>query len=76
MSVNPHLKAFFADKAAQLAWAEFILDKLNREILERAYAGQPVTGYKEAKDIISASFKELEELFTPKKEREPGSRGV
>lgn len=74
--MNPHLKAFFEDKAAQLAWSEFILDKLSREILELTYAGKPVTGYKEAHDIISASFKELAELCTPKKERKPRDRAV
>lgn len=72
--VNPHLKAFFEDKNAQLAWAEFILDNLNSEVLERTYSGKSVVGYKEAKDIIAASFRELEELFTPKKPRHGGSR--
>lgn len=70
------LKAFFEDKQAQKEWAEFIMAKLNSEVLARTYAGKPVTGYKEAHDIIAASFKELNELFTPKKKRETPDRGV
>ena len=74
--MDPHLKAFFEDKAAQKAWADFLLDKANREILERTYSGKSTTGYKEAIDIISASFKELNEQFTPKKPRKPRARAV
>lgn len=70
------LKEFFEDKQAQKEWAEFVMAKLNEEILARTYAGKDVTGYKEAHDIIAASFKELNELFTPKVKREPKARSV
>jgi archaellum component FlaC len=70
-----HLKAFFADKAAQVAWAEFIVNELNTEALKRVYAGEDTKALKEAKEIIEQSFKKLNELFTPKKERKPVSRG-
>lgn len=70
------LKAFFEDKAAQLAWADFIMDELNADILKRVYAGKEVTGLKEAKDIIGASFKRLNELFTKKPKPRAGKSGV
>jgi archaellum component FlaC len=72
--VNPHLKAFFEDKAAQLAWSEFILNELSEEALRRVYKGQDTAAIKEAHDIISKSFKTLGELFTPKKPRKQASR--
>jgi hypothetical protein len=68
------LKAFFEDKAAQLAWSEFILNELNEEALRRVYKGQDTTAIKEAHDIVSKSFKKLNELFTPQKKREPRTR--
>lgn len=74
--MNPHLKAFFHDKGAQAAWAEFIVEQLNAEALKRVYAGKDTRALAEAKDIIAASFKELNELFTPKKKREPKERAV
>ncbi len=76
MNVNPYLKAFFEDKAAQQAWAEFILAELNEEALERVYLGKDTTAVKEAKEVIEASFRKLNALFTPKKKREPKPRGV
>ena len=72
--MNPHLKAFFEDKAAQKAWAEFIVNELNDEALRRVYKGEDTKALKEAHDIISKSFKSLNELFTPKKKREATPR--
>lgn len=74
--MNPHLKAFFNDKEAQKAWAEFILDELNEEVLRRVYSGEDTAALKEAKDVIAASFKKLNELFTPKKPRTRKERAV
>lgn len=74
--MTPHLKAFFEDKEAQKAWAEFILNTLNEEALKRVYRGEDTAAVKEAHDIISASFKKLSELFTPKKPRKPRERAV
>lgn len=66
-----HLKAFFEDKQARLEWAEFINIVMNQEVLNRVYAGKDVTGYKEARAIITASFKELNELFEKKPKPQP-----
>lgn len=74
--MNPHLKAFFDDKAAQLAWAEFILEEMNTEALRRVYNGEDTKALKEARDIIDKSFKSLNELFTPKKKEKPSDRAV
>jgi hypothetical protein len=68
------LHEFFQDKDAQKAWADFIMQELNAESIRRVYAGKDVTGLKEAKDIIAQSFKKLNELFTPKKERKASTR--
>jgi hypothetical protein len=65
------LKAFFEDKAAQKEWAEFIMDTLNEEALLRVYSGKNTDALKEARDIISKSFKKLNELFTPKPNQRP-----
>jgi hypothetical protein len=72
--MNPHLKAFFEDKAAQRAWADFILNELNEEALKRVYKGGDTAAVKEAHDIISTSFRKLAELFTPKKKEKPVTR--
>jgi hypothetical protein len=69
------LHEFFQDKDAQKAWADFIMEQLNEETIKRVYAGTEVQRLKEAKDIISASFKKLNELFTPKKPRTTATRG-
>jgi hypothetical protein len=69
------LPAFFKDKEAQKDWADFIMEELNAETIKRVYAGKDVSGLKEAKDIISASFKKLNELFTEKKPRKATTRG-
>jgi hypothetical protein len=74
--MNPHLKAFFHDKHAQVAWAEFILSELNEEALKRVYAGTDTKAIAEARIIIEHSFKKLRELYTPKKPRKPRERAV
>ncbi|TQF41171.1 hypothetical protein UNPF46_08605 [Bradyrhizobium sp. UNPF46] len=61
-----HLKAFFQDKEAQKEWADFIMAQLNEEALLRVYAGKDTGDLKEARNVISKSFKKLNELFTPK----------
>ena len=45
------------------------LAELDAEALRRVYKGEETTALKEARDIISQSFKKLNELFTPKKKR-------
>jgi archaellum component FlaC len=74
--MTDYLKAFFEDKAAQKAWAEFILEELNEEALRRVYKGKDTAAVKEAHDIISASFKKLAALYTPKKKQNPTERNV
>jgi hypothetical protein len=61
-----HLKEFFENKAMMKAWADFIIETLNEEALERVYKGKETAAIKEAHTIISKSFKELAELFTEK----------
>jgi len=63
------LPAFFKDKEARQEWADFIMEELNQEALKRVYAGADTAALKEARDIISKSFKKLAQLYTPKKER-------
>jgi hypothetical protein len=65
------LKDFFDDKQAQLEWAQFINDTMSEAIIARVYAGKDVTGYKEARAIITASFKKLNELFQKKPKPQP-----
>ena len=36
--MNPRLKEFFDNKDAEIAWADFVLDKLKREILVCAHS--------------------------------------
>lgn len=71
-----YLKAFFRDKTAQKEWADFIIEILNREALERVYAGKDTAAIKEAKQIIERSFKELKALFTEKPKAQVEDRGV
>jgi hypothetical protein len=69
-----HLKAFFHDKEAQKEWAEFIMETLNEEALLRVYGGKDTGDLKEARNIISKSFRRLNELFTPKAKPRPKQR--
>lgn len=73
---NEALKAFFHDKAAQKAWADFIIYYLDQEAVDRVRKGKDVTGLKEARDIISRSFKELNQLFSEKTKVQVENRGV
>lgn len=70
------LKQFFENKSAQKEWADFIIETLNQEALERVYKGQDTTAIKEAHHIIAKSFKKLNELFTPKPRRSAKRRAV
>jgi hypothetical protein len=74
--MNPLLKAFFQDKPTQEAWANFIIETLNEDALQRIYNGEDTSAVKEAREIIEKSFKRLAELCTPKRERKPRERGV
>ena len=65
------LKEFFENKQAQLEWANFINETMNNEVLTRVYKGQEITGYKQAREIIAASFKELSAIFEKKPKQRP-----
>lgn len=76
MTVNPLLKQFYDDPNLKEAWAAFIIEELNQEALRRVYKGEDTAAIKEAKDVIAASFKRLNELFQPKKPKRPPVRAV
>ena len=71
-----HLKAFFHDKQARDEWNAFVSTVMDEEALKLVYAGKETAAIKEARAIINRSFKKLDELFTPKKKREPKNRSV
>jgi hypothetical protein len=70
------LKDFYDDKQLQKDWAAFMIETLEEEALARVYAGKDTTAVKEAHDIITKSFKRLNDLFTPKRKRTVTNRAV
>lgn len=73
--MNP-LKQFYDNQPLKEAWAQFIIETLNDEALRRVYAGRDTSALKEASDIITKSFAQLNEQFAPKKKRTPKTRAV
>ncbi len=70
------LREFYNDKAMQEAWADFMVETLNEEILKRAYAGKSTDALPEARNVIQASFASLRDRYEPVEKREVENKGV
>lgn len=70
------LQEFYNDIHMQNAWAAFIVEVLETEIIKRAYKKEDTKDLAEARKIIEKSFVTLAERFEVKKEREVDIKGV
>lgn len=70
------LQEFYNDIHMQNAWAAFIVEVLETEIIKRAYKKEDTKDLAEARKIIEKSFVTLAERFEVKKEREVEIKGV
>lgn len=68
--MNP-LNSFYNNTHEREAVRGFMLETLATIAVERAFAGEDVTGIQEAKEAIDKMFLKLEEMFKKTVEPEP-----
>ena len=62
-----HLKIFYDQEPVRNAVKDYFLLTLDQQVLERAYKEGDVTGYKEARMVITSAFSKLNELYAKSK---------
>lgn len=66
MQVDP-LKIFYDDETTRKAVRAFMLSVVDEQLLETAYNGKDVSGYKEAREVIDGTFNKLRNLYAQEK---------
>jgi hypothetical protein len=54
------LKTFVNNKPVKQAVHDYLINTLKEDILNKAFSGQNITGYAEAKSVIEKAFNKLE----------------
>lgn len=63
------LKEFYVDTSMKDSVQEFIHLYFEGEAIRRVFSGKDVSDLKEAKDLVDAAFRQLQDTFQPTKER-------
>lgn len=64
----PILHKFYIDQEMREAVKEFMLNHLKDITVKKAFAGESTEGTLEAKNTLQNAFKQLEDMYGPKKE--------
>ena len=62
-----HLKLFYQQEHVRESVRVFLLGTVDEELLDAAYEGKDVSGYKEAREVIERTFINLRNLYAEEK---------
>lgn len=61
--MNPVLRNFYTNISEREAVQAFLIETLAEMAVEKTFAGEPVTGIKDAKDMVYKAFDRLEKAY-------------
>lgn len=62
------LHKFYIDEEMRNAVKDFIINHLKEVTIKKAFAGESTEGILEAKNTLSNAFKQLDDMYAPKKD--------
>lgn len=63
-----HLKIFYDQEVVREAVKRFFYETMDEAVLEAAYKGEEVGGYKEAREVVRRAFSRLNEHYAKEEE--------